>query len=36
MQFDGTSGKFSGIGRIGGRHALMEMTDLKTIVLDVK
>lgn len=36
IPFGGASGKRSGIGRIGGRHALMEMTDLKTIVLDVK
>mgnify|MGYP000954956401 CR=1 FL=1 len=35
IPFGGASGKRSGIGRIGGRHALMEMTDLKTIVLDV-
>lgn len=31
----GASGKRSGIGRRGGRHTLVEMTDLKTIVLDV-
>lgn len=35
IPFGGAAGKRSGIGRIGGKHALMEMTDLKTIVLDV-
>jgi succinate-semialdehyde dehydrogenase/glutarate-semialdehyde dehydrogenase len=35
IPFGGASGKRSGIGRIGGKHALMEMTDLKTIVFDV-
>jgi acyl-CoA reductase-like NAD-dependent aldehyde dehydrogenase len=36
LPFGGASGKRSGIGRIGGKHAIMEMTDLKTIVLDVR
>lgn len=35
VPFGGASGKRSGIGRIGGKHAIVEMTDLKTIVLDV-
>jgi succinate-semialdehyde dehydrogenase/glutarate-semialdehyde dehydrogenase len=35
IPFGGASGKRSGIGRIGGKHALMEMTDLKTIVFDI-
>jgi acyl-CoA reductase-like NAD-dependent aldehyde dehydrogenase len=35
IPFGGASGKRSGIGRIGGKHALMAMTDLKTIVFDV-
>lgn len=35
LPFGGASGKRSGIGRIGGKHAIMEMTDLKTIVLEV-
>ena len=32
----GYSGKRSGIGRIGGQHTLMEMTQLKTITLDIE
>lgn len=35
IPFGGASGKRSGIGRIGGRRALEEMTDLKTIVFEV-
>lgn len=35
IPFGGASGKRSGIGRIGGKHALMEMSDLKTIVFDI-
>ncbi|MDQ3033300.1 MAG: aldehyde dehydrogenase family protein [Myxococcota bacterium] len=35
LPFGGASGKRSGIGRIGGKHAIMEMTDLKTIVIDI-
>jgi len=31
----GASGTFSGIGRLGGKYTLLEMTDLKTIVIDV-
>lgn len=31
----GFTGKASGVGRIGGRHTLLEMTQLKTINLDV-
>lgn len=31
----GASGKRSGIGRLGGKYALLEMTDLKTITIDV-
>jgi acyl-CoA reductase-like NAD-dependent aldehyde dehydrogenase len=33
--FGGYSGKRSGLGRIGGRWTLLEMTQLKTITLDV-
>ena len=33
--FGGFSGKQSGLGRIGGVYTLMEMTQLKTITLDV-
>jgi len=35
IPFGGMSGKRSGIGRLGGAHTLKEMTDLKTICLDV-
>jgi succinate-semialdehyde dehydrogenase/glutarate-semialdehyde dehydrogenase len=34
--FGGFSGKQSGIGRIGGRHTLEEMTQLKLITIDVE
>ena len=33
--FGGFTGKRSGIGRIGGMHTLVEMTQLKTITIDV-
>jgi succinate-semialdehyde dehydrogenase/glutarate-semialdehyde dehydrogenase len=33
--FGGASGTKSGWGRIGGRYTMLDMTDLKTIVLDV-
>ncbi|MDH7571858.1 MAG: aldehyde dehydrogenase family protein, partial [Armatimonadota bacterium] len=36
IPFGGASGKRSGVGRLGGRHTLMEMTDLKTVVLDLR
>lgn len=35
IPFGGMSGKQSGIGRLGGRHSLEAMSDLKTIVLDI-
>ncbi|HEY3128128.1 MAG TPA: aldehyde dehydrogenase family protein [Acidobacteriota bacterium] len=35
IPFGGMSGKQSGVGRIGGRHTLEAMSDLKTIVLDL-
>lgn len=35
IPFGGASGKRSGVGRIGGRQALLEMTDLKTICFEV-
>jgi succinate-semialdehyde dehydrogenase/glutarate-semialdehyde dehydrogenase len=35
IPFGGASGTRSGIGRIGGKHALMEMTDLKTICIEI-
>jgi succinate-semialdehyde dehydrogenase/glutarate-semialdehyde dehydrogenase len=34
--FGGFTGKRSGIGRIGGRYTLLEMTQLKTITIDVE
>jgi acyl-CoA reductase-like NAD-dependent aldehyde dehydrogenase len=34
IPFGGMSGKMSGIGRVGGRHSIEEMSDLKTIVVD--
>jgi succinate-semialdehyde dehydrogenase/glutarate-semialdehyde dehydrogenase len=34
--FGGFSGKRSGLGRIGGVYTLMEMTQLKTITLDIR
>lgn len=35
IPFGGVSGTESGIGRIGGRHSLMAMTDLRTMAIDV-
>ena len=34
--FGGFTGKQSGIGRIGGKYTLLEMTQLKTITMDVE
>jgi succinate-semialdehyde dehydrogenase/glutarate-semialdehyde dehydrogenase len=31
----GAAGKTSGIGRTGGKHTLLEMSDLKTITIDI-
>src|ERR1700694_4073447 len=36
LPFGGRAGKHSGIGRVGGRFALEQMTDLKTIVIEVE
>lgn len=36
VPFGGGSGTGSGIGRLGGMHTLLEMTDLKTITLDLR
>lgn len=33
--FGGYSGKSSGVGRLGGRYTLQEMTQIKTLVVDV-
>lgn len=35
IPFGGVSGTRSGIGRIGGKYTLMEMTDLRTMCIDV-
>ena len=35
VPFGGMSGTQSGIGRLGGRHTLEAMSDLKTILLDL-
>ncbi|MFD0716680.1 aldehyde dehydrogenase family protein [Paenibacillus sp. GCM10027626] len=36
LPFGGASGKASGLGRIGGKYSIMEMSDLKTITLDLR
>ncbi|RNB87137.1 aldehyde dehydrogenase [Brevibacillus fluminis] len=36
IPFGGVAGKQSGIGKIGGKYALYEMTDLKAISIDVR
>lgn len=36
IPFGGASGTRSGVGRLGGKHTLLEMTDLRTICLDVR
>ena len=36
IPFGGASGKQSGIGRVGGKHALMAMCDLKTATFTVR
>ena len=36
LPFGGRAGKRSGIGRVGGSFALEQMTDLKTIVIEVE
>lgn len=35
IPFGGASGKQSGLGRIGGRHAMLSMCDIKTISIDI-
>ena len=35
VPFGGVAGKQSGMGRIGGKYSLYEMTDLKAICMDV-
>ena len=36
IPFGGKAGKESGLGRVGGHFALEQMTDLKTIIVDVE
>jgi succinate-semialdehyde dehydrogenase/glutarate-semialdehyde dehydrogenase len=36
LPFGGGAGKQSGLGRVGGRFALEQMTDLKTAVIEVQ
>lgn len=36
IPFGGVAGKRSGVGRVGGKHALMEMTDLRTVAFDLR
>ena len=36
VPFGGVAGKASGVGRIGGKYAISEMSDLKTISLDLR
>ena len=35
IPFGGVAGTESGIGRIGGKHTMMEVTDLRTISMDI-
>lgn len=35
IPFGGVSGTQSGIGRLGGKHTMMEMTDLRTVCINV-
>ena len=36
LPFGGRAGKKSGLGRVGGRFALEQMTDLKTMVIEIE
>lgn len=36
LPFGGVAGKSSGIGRVGGKYAIQEMSDLKTITIDLQ
>jgi succinate-semialdehyde dehydrogenase/glutarate-semialdehyde dehydrogenase len=36
IPFGGISGKDSGIGRLGGRHSLMAMSDIKTATISLR
>ena len=36
IPFGGVSGTESGLGRLGGKHSMMEMTDLRTMIIDIE
>lgn len=36
IPFGGVAGKRSGIGRLGGKHTIMSMSDLRTMCIDVR
>ena len=36
LPFGGRAGKASGLCRVGGRHALEQMTDLKRVIVDTE
>jgi succinate-semialdehyde dehydrogenase/glutarate-semialdehyde dehydrogenase len=36
LPFGGAPGKRSGIGRLGGKQTLLEMTEIKTITLNLE
>lgn len=36
IPFGGVSGKRSGIGRLGGKNTILEMTDLRTVTIDIR
>jgi len=36
IPFGGVAGKRSGIGRLGGKHTIQEMTDLRTVCIDLR
>jgi acyl-CoA reductase-like NAD-dependent aldehyde dehydrogenase len=36
IPFGGASGSDSGLGRLGGKHTMLEMTDLRTVCIDVR
>jgi acyl-CoA reductase-like NAD-dependent aldehyde dehydrogenase len=36
IPFGGVAGKRSGVGRVGGKQGLMEMTDLRTVAFDLR
>lgn len=36
IPFGGVAGKSSGLGRVGGKYSIMEMSDLKTICMNIR